>query len=119
MTTNAPSYYEYLGFDVRRFRSKFNTVSLGIQTNATALPSNLASKYSMELVSDYTWETVMHSTNAYDVGIFVNQTQEYLGASSTEFGDNKDIPMSELDVYMTNEKKDKEVVSVENENSLF
>lgn len=91
MTTNAPSYYEYLGFDVRRFRSKFNTVSLGIQTNATALPSNLASKYSMELVSDYTWETVMHSTNAYDVGIFVNQTQEYLGALSTEFGENKEL----------------------------
>lgn len=91
MTINPPSYYDYLGFDVRRFRSKFDTVSLSVQTNSTALPSNLAPRYGLELVSDYTWETVMHSTNAYDVGIFVNQIQEYLGETSTEFGEDKHL----------------------------
>ena len=91
MTVNPPSYYEYLGFDVRRFRSKYENVSLSVRTNETALISNLAPKYDMELVSDYTWETVMHSTNAYDVGIFVNQTKEYLGKTSTEFGENKHL----------------------------
>lgn len=91
MTVNPPSYYEYLGFDVRRFRSKYENVSLSVRTNETALISNLALRYDMELVSDYTWETVMHSTNAYDVGIFVNQTKEYLGSTSTEFGDNKHL----------------------------
>lgn len=91
MTVNPPSYYEYLGFDVRRFRSKYENVSLSVRTNETALISNLAPKYDMELVSDYTWETVMHSTNAYDVGIFVNQTKEYLGSTSTEFGENKHL----------------------------
>lgn len=91
MTVNPPSYYEYLGFDVRRFRSKYENVSLSVRTNETALISNLAPRYDMELVSDYTWETVMHSTNAYDVGIFVNQTKEYLGSTSTEFGDNKHL----------------------------
>lgn len=91
MSVNPPSYYDYLGFDVRRFRSKYENVSLSVKTNDTALVSNLAPKYDMELVSDYTWETVMHSTNAYDVGIFVNQTKEYLGSTSTEFGDNKHL----------------------------
>ncbi len=91
MSVNPPSYYDYLGFDVRRFRSKYENVSLSVRTNETALISNLAPKYDMELVSDYTWETVMHSTNAYDVGIFVNQTKEYLGKTSTEFGENKHL----------------------------
>lgn len=91
MSVNPPDYYEYLGFDVRRFRSKYENVSLSVRTNETALVSNLAPRYDMELVSDYTWETVMHSTNAYDVGIFVNQTKEYLGSTSTEFGDNKHL----------------------------
>lgn len=91
MSVNPPSYYDYLGFDVRRFRSKYENVSLSVKTNDTALVSNLAPKYDMELVSDYTWETVMHSTNAYDVGIFVNQTKEYLGKTSTEFGENKHL----------------------------
>lgn len=91
MSVNPPNYYEYLGFDVRRFRSKFNTVSVDVKTNETALVSNIASKYNLELVSDYTWETVMHSTNAYDIGIFVNQTKEYLGSTSTEFGENKKL----------------------------
>lgn len=91
MSVNPPDYYDYLGFDVRRFRSKYENVSLNVKTNDTALVSNLAPKYDMELVSDYTWETVMHSTNAYDIGIFVNQTKEYLGSTSTEFGENKKL----------------------------
>lgn len=91
MSVNPPDYYDYLGFDVRRFRSKYENVSLSVKTNDTALVSNLAPKYDMELVSDYTWETVMHSTNAYDVGIFVNQIKEYLGSTSTEFGENKHL----------------------------
>ena len=42
--------------------------------------------------------------------------RDFIGGD-IEFGDNKDIPMSELEMYMTDEKKDEVVETVEN--SLF
>ena len=74
--------FNYLGFTVRRFRSKHEEVVLNVQ-DMSGSGLMIDPTYSMEQVGDYVWQSVIFTTNAaaagnnVDVGIAVVGTERY------------------------------------------
>lgn len=74
--------FDYLGFSIRRFRSKHREVSLDVN-DLSGHGLNIAPAYNMEQVGDYIWQSVIHMTNAVaegnnvDVGIAVLGSERY------------------------------------------
>ena len=74
--------FNYLGFTVRRFRSKHEEVVLNVQ-DMSGSGLMIDPTYTMEQVGDYVWQSVIFTTNAaaagnnVDVGISVVGTERY------------------------------------------
>ncbi len=79
-----PEGYEYNMFEVRRFRSNYDTVTLNIAA-ADGTELNTEPSYSMDQVGDYVWQAIINTTNAINVGMNVLGTEPYLGPDSTDY----------------------------------
>ena len=69
--------FDYLSFNIRRFRSKHDTVSLQIIDYSTNGVFGVEPQYNMEQVGDYVWQAVMRITNAIDIGVAVVGSNRY------------------------------------------
>ncbi len=73
--------FSYLSFNIRRFRSAHDTMTLAlVPTDGTNLFVDPA--YNMEQVGDYTWQAVLHLTNAVDIGASVVGTYRYTSGAT-------------------------------------
>lgn len=90
INTNVPldiesNYFDYLRFTVRRFRSKHNELNLTVQ-DYSGDGLNINPFYPLEQVGDYTWQTVIHTTNAVATGLNVDVGFAVVGTDRYEAG---------------------------------
>ncbi len=79
--STAPDPFSYLSFNIRRFRSMHDTLTLAlVPTDGTNL--NVEPSYNMEQVGDYTWQSVLHITNTIDIGASVIGTYRYTNSAT-------------------------------------
>ena len=86
-----PATYEYNHFlakdGVRRFRSMYTDLSAVTADFSTNVESHLARAYPMQHVGDYTWQAILHVTNAVDAYFSVTGAWHSVpGATAYEAG---------------------------------
>lgn len=86
-----PATYEYNKFlakdGVRRFRSMYTDLSAVTADFSTNVESHLARAYPMQHVGDYTWQAILHVTNAVDAYFSVTGAWHSVpGATAYEAG---------------------------------
>ena len=86
-----PATYEYNQFlaedGVRRFRSMYTDLSAVTADFSTNVESHLARAYPMQHVGDYTWQAILHVTNAVDAYFSVTGAWHSVpGATAYEAG---------------------------------
>lgn len=84
--------YPYLTLEaadgVRRFRSKYGSIGLVVDNHPLAAkPSRMDPSYEMQMVGDYTWQAILHVTNAIDVAMSVTGACYYAEAGQQSFED--------------------------------
>ena len=74
-----PGTYRYLTFlapeGVRHFRSQYNNLSV---VPSDAASNHLDAAYSMQQVGDYTWQAIIHVTNAIDTAFSVTGAYQHV-----------------------------------------